>query len=150
VLALPWVAERDVAAASSGWRADPERAFERLDRAARLNPLNARPELVAGVIALELGESRVAARRFQLALDRDDGDWFAWFGKGLALSARGKRAQARSSYERARSLDPSEPLVEAALERLGGRDPLTAQEAFGSLRRDVQRLTSSVETVTRA
>ncbi len=143
-LALPYLAEREVAAASSGWPSDPARAFERLDRAADLNPLSAKPELVAGVIALELGRSRLADRRFSLALGRDGGDWFAWFGRGLAASALGQRARARAAYEQARSFDPTEPLVREALLRLRGGDPLTAREAVGSLRRDVQRLSGSV------
>jgi O-Antigen ligase/Tetratricopeptide repeat len=143
-LALPYLAEREVAAASSGWPSDPARAFARLDRAADLNPLSSRPELVAGVIALQLGRSRVAEQRFSRALDRDSGDWFAYFGRGLALSAVGAPVRARAQYERARSLDPADPLVREALDRVGGRNPLTAQEAFGSLRRDVQRLSGSV------
>ncbi|HZV74150.1 MAG TPA: O-antigen ligase family protein [Conexibacter sp.] len=140
-LALPYLAEREVAAASSGWPADPARAFARLDRAAQLNPLSARPQLVAGVIALQLGEPRVAERRFTQALERDGGDWFATLGRGLAASALGQPVRARAYYARARSLDPAEPLVQEALARVGGPHPLTAQEAFGSLRRDVQRLT---------
>lgn len=143
-LALPYLAEREVAAASSGWPEDAARAFARLDRAAQLNPLSARPELVAGVIALELGQSGVAERRFTQALERDGGDWFAYFGRGLAASAQGARLRARVDYENARSLDPREPLVHEALARLDGRDPLTAREAFGSLRRDVQRLSGSI------
>jgi len=143
-LALPYLAEREVAAASSGWPDDPARAFARLDRAANLNPLSSRPELVAGVIALQLGRSRAAEQRFSRALERDGGDWFAFFGRGLALSARGDRARARIQYARARSLDPAEPLVREALDRVGGRNPLTAKEAFGSLRRDVQRLSGSI------
>jgi tetratricopeptide (TPR) repeat protein len=140
VLALPYLAEQEVAAASSGWPRDPTRAFARLDRAAQLNPLSARPQLVAGVIALELGRSGVADRRFAQALERDGHDWFALFGRGLAASALGRRAQARADFERARSFDPGEPLLREALARIGGRDPLTAVQAFGSLRRDVQRL----------
>jgi len=143
VLALPYLAEREVAAASSGWPSDPARAFARLDRAARLDPLSSRPRLVAGVIALELGRARTAQDRFAQALSRDRGDWFALFGRGLAASALGERARARSDYERARSLDPGEPLIEAALARVNGHDPLTAQEAFGTLRRDVQRLSGT-------
>jgi tetratricopeptide (TPR) repeat protein len=143
-IALPYLAEREVAAASSGWPSDPARAFARLDRAADLNPLSARPQLVAGVIALELGRSRVAEQRFSQALERDGGDWFAHFGRGLAASALGEPARARLEYVRARSLDPAEPLVHEALGRVGGPNPLTAKEAFGSLRRDVQRLSGSI------
>jgi tetratricopeptide (TPR) repeat protein len=143
VLVLPYLAEREVAVASRDWPNDPTRAFERLDRAADMNPLSARPHLVAGVIALELKRSRVAEERFSKALGRDGDDWFAWFGRGLAASALGHRADARGAYERARSLDPAEPLVREALVRLRGRNPLSAQEAFGRLRRDVQRLSGS-------
>jgi Flp pilus assembly protein TadD len=143
-LALPYVAEEEVAAASSGWPSDPAQAFARLRRAAQLNPLSARPRLVAGVIALELGRPRAAEAAFAQALARDGDDWFAWFGRGLAASAAGERTKARDSYTRARALDPAEPLLREALARLNGRDPLTAQEAFGTLRRDVQRLSGSV------
>jgi len=142
-LALPYLAEREIAAAGSGWPSDPVGAFDRLERAAQLNPLSARPQLVAGVIALELGRAELAERRFAQALEHDDGDWFAVFGRGLAASALGERARARALYLRARTLDPGEPLVREALARVGGRDPLTAQEAFGSLRRDVQRLSGT-------
>jgi tetratricopeptide (TPR) repeat protein len=140
-LTLPYLAEREVAAAGSAWHAGPEHAFERLDRAADLNPLSARPELVGGVIALELSLPQLAERRFTAALDRDGGDWFAHFGRGLALSAQGRHARARAEFERARSLDPGEPLVQEALDRVAGVRPLTPAEAFERLRRDVQRLT---------
>jgi hypothetical protein len=96
------------------------------------------------VIALELGDAATAERRFARAIARDDGDWFAWLGRGLAESARGSRVRARASYERARTLDPGEPLVREALRRVDGSDPLAAAEAFGRLRRAVQRLTGSV------
>jgi hypothetical protein len=143
VLALPYLAEQDVAAAASGWEGDPARAFARLDRAADLNPLSARPDLVAGVIALELRRSRAAREHFSQALDRDSEDWFAWFGRGLAATALRDRERARADYRRARALDPAEPLLREALARLNGRDPLTAEEAFSRLRRDVQRLSGS-------
>jgi Flp pilus assembly protein TadD len=143
-LALPYLAERDVAAAARDWPSDPARAFERLDRAADLNPLSARPELVAGVIALELRRSALARQRFSRALERDAGDWFGWFARGLAASALGDRAGARADYRRARELDPGEALVREALARLSGRDPLTAQEVFDRLRRDVRRLSGNL------
>jgi O-antigen ligase len=143
-LALPYLAERDMAAASSGWREDPAQAFAQLDRAASLNPLSSRPELLAGTIALELGDPRRAVSRFTAAIGRDGGDWFAWFGRGLATSEQGSRAHARTDYEHARSLDPREPLLIEALQRLDGPRPLTSSEAFQRLRRGVQRLTSGV------
>lgn len=141
VLALPYLADREVAAAGRDWHQDASRAFARLDRAADLNPLSARPDLVAGVIALELDRPRIAGRRFEAALERDGDNWFAYFGRGLAASELGRRARARADYERARSLDPGESLVLEALDRVGSVRPLTAREAIEGLRRDVQRLT---------
>lgn len=149
-IALPYLGEREVAAASSGWSDDPARAFARLDRAARLDPLSSRPQLVAGVIALELGRARAAQQRFTQALSRDGGDWFGLFGRGLAASALGEWRRARADFVRARALDPREPLVLEALSRVAGRDPLTAQEAFGSLRRDAQRFSGKMAVPTRA
>jgi len=145
-LALPYLAAREVASASDGWRADPARAFARLDRAARLNPLSAQPALVAGTIALELHEPAAAERRFAQALERDPDDWFAYFGQGLAASAAGERDRAGEYYRQARRLDPREPLLGEALKRVDGRRPLTVGEAFGALRRDVQRLTGDTNT----
>ncbi|HEX5146885.1 MAG TPA: O-antigen ligase family protein [Conexibacter sp.] len=139
-LALPYLAEREVAAAGAGWPDDPAGAFRQLHRAAQLNPLSSRPQLVAGVIALELGRSEAAQGYFREALGRDGGNWFGYFGEGLAASALGQVSRARARYARARAMDPLEPLVQQALARVSGRDPLTAQEAFGTLRRDARRL----------
>jgi hypothetical protein len=146
---LPYLAEREVTEAGREWQGGPAHAFARLDRAADLNPLSARPDLVAGVIALELGRPQLAERRFTAALARDGGDWFAWFGRGLAASERGLPVRARIQFERARSLDPGEPLVREALDRVGGVSPLTSKEAFARLRRDVQRLAGDNRTARR-
>lgn len=140
-LALPYLAAREVVTAGREWHTQPASAFARLERAERLNPLSARPALVAGVIALELGRARLAEARFGDALARDGGDWFAHFGRGIAASARADRAAARADFERARGLDPGEELVRDALERLDTVRPLTAREAFERLRRDVELLT---------
>ena len=145
-LALPYLAEREMAAATASWREDRAGAFARLDRAAGLDPLSSRPELLAGTIALELDDPGAAVARFTAAIGRDGGDWFAYFARGLAASGEGRAAAARGDYRRARSLDPREPLVIEALQRAGGRRPMTAIEAFRRLRRDVQRLTSWVRT----
>lgn len=141
VLALPYLAERETIAAADTWHQDPADALRRLDRAARLNPLSARPDLTAGVIALELGSTEIALERFDSAVERDPDDWFAHFGRGLAESAAGERAGARADYEQAHRLSPGEPLIDEALRRVGGRRPLTAGEAFARLRQNVARLT---------
>ena len=65
-----WVAAEDVARAASGWGNDPELAFSRLDSARRLNPVSSEPDLVAGAIAIRLGQDRRAEGLFRRALTR--------------------------------------------------------------------------------
>lgn len=143
VLALPYVAERDTTIAAQTWHERPADALSRLNRAADLNPLSARPDLTAGVIALELGDPRLARLRFDRALERDPDDWFAHFGRGLAATALGDAGAARADYRVAQALSPREPLIAEALRRVDGRRPVTAEEAFSLLRRDVQDLTGT-------
>lgn len=139
-LALPWVAEREIARATDVWRANPGDALDRLARARDLNPLSARPDTFAGVLALELGEPATADRRLAAALERDPDNWFPAFARGLALSELGDATAARAAFRRARALDPREPLLREALRRLGTDEPLTSAEAFGSVRQNVQLL----------
>jgi O-Antigen ligase len=140
-IALPYLAEREATQATRTWRTDPAGALSRLSRASDLNPLSAQPDLLAGAIALELGRPAVAIARLDDAQQRESGNWFVPFLRGLAESDAGARDSARANFEQARTLDPREPLVALALARVGGRRPLTAAETFGSVRRDVQRLT---------
>lgn len=140
-IALPYLAERDIAKASTTWLADPSAALTRLRHAADLNPLASRADVTAGAIALELKRYALARRHLSAAMRRDPGNWFVPFLRGLAASAAGERPAARADYERARKLDPREPLVAEALRRVGSSRPLTANEAFGAVERNVRRLT---------
>jgi O-antigen ligase/polysaccharide polymerase Wzy-like membrane protein len=140
-IALPWLSERETVDAAQSWQRNPVDALKRLDRAAELNPLSTRPDLTAGVIALELASDELAQERFTRALDRDSGDWFAHFGRGIAESAGGDRAAARADFEQAHELNPGDPLIDEAIERLRSTRPLTAAEAFAQLRQGVARLT---------
>lgn len=140
-LALPHLAQREVDAAASGWQRDPTRAFTQLDHAADLDPLSSDPGVYGGVIALELGQPAEARRRFDQAIGRENDNWFALFGRGLAESALHQRGAARQDYLRARALDPGEPLLREAVSRVAGHRPLTAAEAFGSLRGAFDQLT---------
>ncbi len=140
---LPYLAERDIAKANESWQTDPAGAIGALGRASDLNPLSARSDLTAGVIALELGSPELAQRRLDAAHEREPENWFILFARGLAASELSDPARARADFVRARTLDPREPLVAEALKRVNGHQPLTAAEAFGSVRRDVQRLTGA-------
>ena len=111
-LALPWLAELNTRRALGSWQAGPERAFERLDRAARLNPLSVRPELVAGTIALRLDRPREAERHFAAALERDDGNAYAHLELGALLTQRLRtRARGRAELGRALALNPRDPVI---------------------------------------
>jgi hypothetical protein len=140
VLALPYLAERDVNAALADWRTDPSAAAAQLRHAAGLNPLSSRPDAIAGTIALELGQPNAARRRFSAGITRDSGNWFLYLGRGLAESQVGAKALARADYDHAARLDPREPLVVIARERVDSPRPLSPLQAFGAVLRDVQRL----------
>jgi O-antigen ligase/Flp pilus assembly protein TadD len=139
-IGLPYLAERDVNAALAGWRGDPAAALTQLSHAADLNPLSSRPDAVAGTIALQLGHPQAARRRFSAALARDSGNWFLYFGRGLAESEAGAKTLARADYEHAYRLDPREPLVVIARERVDSPRPLTVAQAVGNVLRGVRRL----------
>ena len=141
VLLAPYLAEREIATASARWHENPSGSLSRLERAADLNPLSSRADMVAGAIALEAGRPRAARSRLDRALSRDPDNWFAHFSRGLAESALGHRAAARRDYSSARALTPDEALVAEGLERVDGRKPLTAAEAFARLRANVAALT---------
>lgn len=142
-LTLPYLAEREIAKASEGWQRDPAEALAQLGRASDLNPLSPRADLTAGVIALELNSPDLARVRLDAAHERDPDNWFIAFTRGLAATELDSPEVARAFFVRARTLDPREPLVADALKRIGGHQPLTAAEAFGTVRRDVQRLTGA-------
>ena len=139
LLGTAWIAERDTDHAAADWPADPAAALARLDRARTLAPLDPRPDLVAGLIALRRDRPADAARALGRAAARDPQDWFARFEAGLAESAVGRPVAARAAFRAARARDPREELVADALRRVGTRRPLSEREASGRLKRRVDR-----------
>jgi tetratricopeptide (TPR) repeat protein len=142
-IALPYLAERELSRATATWREQPGQALARLERARDLNALSAQPDITAGVIAVELDRPALARRHLTAALQREPDNWFALLVRGLATSATGNRAAARADFSHARDLNPRDPLVGDALKRIGSRRPLTAAEAFASVRQHVRRLTGT-------
>ena len=92
--ALPWLAERDVSRAVDTWRSDPEGAYERLDRAASLNPVSARPALIEGAIAVQLDQAQTAERAYREVIDREPRNAYAWLQLAALASARQDRDEA--------------------------------------------------------
>lgn len=134
-----FVSDRLVARAEIGWVSDPEAAFDDLDRAAAMQPLSGRPDLVAGLIALRRGEVGRAQGLLERAADRDPGSWFVHLARGLAATTGGDPQSARAAFERARELNPREVVVAKALRRSGTERPLTFDEAVNELSSRITR-----------
>jgi hypothetical protein len=114
-LAAPWLSQRQVQSAASVWSRSPVVAYSRLKDASRLDPLSDQAYLVAGSIALRLGEPGRADRQFALALGRVAGDAYATLERGAIASSRGDRRAALALFERAAYLDPRDEVTRQAL-----------------------------------
>jgi O-Antigen ligase len=114
-LAAPWLSQLQVQSAARVWRKAPASAYGRLHDAATLNPLSDEPYLVAGTIALRLGDLGRAQREFSRALARTPGDTYALLELGAIASARGERARALALLGRAARLNPHDPLTRETL-----------------------------------
>lgn len=134
------IADSEVTNAATRWRADPERALERLERARTLNPLSARPWLVEGEIRARRGELAAAHAAFTRASEEQPDAWYPHFARGLIASAAGDRSAARRWLRSAQQRSPLDPLVIEALRRVNGA-PMTFGEAQRRLGRrlDVRR-----------
>ncbi len=127
-LTLPWIAARDVQIASENWGADPDAAFERLDRARGLNFLSAEPDLTAGAIAAAMGDEGVAQRAFERAGERDPANWYALMEIGAVAGLRGEEGKALRELDRARTANPREPLIGEVRRRIRSGDPMSLRE----------------------
>ncbi len=76
------------------------------------------PPFDAGLQAFHSGDYPLAARQFQLSLDRDGPSAAAYFNLGLSQEKSGEVASAVLSFLRANALDPSLREVSAALNSL--------------------------------
>jgi O-antigen ligase len=114
-LAAPWLSQLEIQSAARVWPAAPAKAYGRLNDAAGLNPLSDTPYLVAGSIALRLGEVSRADYEFRLALQRVPGGAYAMLERGAIASSEGHRAQALVLLERAARLNPRNSLTQQAL-----------------------------------
>jgi tetratricopeptide (TPR) repeat protein len=114
-LAAPWLSQLQVHKAARIWTTSPKSAYERLNTAAKLNPLSDEAYLVAGSIALRFGETAHADREFALALSRTPGDAYATLERGAIASAAGRPAEALELLRRAVALAPRDELAREAL-----------------------------------
>jgi O-antigen ligase/polysaccharide polymerase Wzy-like membrane protein len=108
---LPWLAAEESVRAATTWRQDPRAAYDRLDTAARLNPLSDEPKVLEGAIASRLNDHARMQSAFAAALRRDPRDWYAHLELAVVASEEGRRSAALRELEAARSLDPLEPVI---------------------------------------
>lgn len=141
-LAAPWLSQREVQSAARVWPTAPATAYARLDDAARLNPLSDEPYLVAGSIAVRLGELDRADHEFALALERVPDDAYATLERGAIASTRGERAAALELLARAVQLDPRDPLARQALALARRGQRVDVRELNRSILGEAQQLSS--------
>ena len=128
LLAGPWISDLEIDRAAEQWRGSPEAAFTRLDRARRLNPASAQPDLAAGTIALRLGRLDQAERAFSRARDREPDNAYALLELGLIAAERDDRARATALLRRVTVLHPRDDIPAQALRDVrAGRYVTTAR-----------------------
>ena len=133
VVALPYLSVREVSLATNARQSDPAAALRDLSRAAKLNPLSADPGRLGGAIALQTGAYVTAEKRFGQSISREPGGWYSWLGQGLAASALGDTSLAHKDFVTAKSINSQQFAVQAALERVYTRTPLTPAQALSYL-----------------
>ena len=138
--AAPWLSQLEVQSAARVWPAAPAKAYARLNDAANLNPLSDEPYLLAGSIALRVGEVDRADHYFALALRRVPNDAYATLERGAIASTRGRRAQALALLTRAALLDPRDALTSAALALARRGERVNVEELNRSILREAQQL----------
>jgi hypothetical protein len=111
---FPFLAARLSDRAARTWSAHPARAYADLDRAGRLDPLSAHPDLLAGGIASRRGDLPKMRAAFVRALERDPRNWYAHFELALADAGLHRRALALEQLVIARRLNPNEIVIDTA------------------------------------
>ena len=135
VLGASWLAEIEIERASSGWRSDPELAFDRLERAESLNPLSARAQLTAGTIAARLGRRGDAERWFEAALRREPDAAYPLLELGAIEGELGRLARSEALLARAAEANPRDVVTRRALRAVRRGSPLTLREVNAAIRR---------------
>jgi Flp pilus assembly protein TadD len=126
VLALPfagaWAADHEMSRAADVFATRPQEAYDRLGRAASLDPFASRPASLEGSIALRFDDLARADRAFARVLERVPDDQYATLERGAIASARGNRPRASVLLARAAELAPRDTLAREALRivRKGG------------------------------
>ena len=85
------------------------------DNAIDRDPFAAAPYQARGESLVTLGKYDKAIEDFNAALNVDSKSAMSWAWLGLAYDRAGNRGKAQESYQRALSLDPSQPIAKQGL-----------------------------------
>jgi tetratricopeptide (TPR) repeat protein len=139
-ITAPWLADRAIQRAALEWPTAPQQAFDRLDRAASLNPLSQRPFTIAGSIALRRDDLDRADAAFARALQRTPDDAYAALERGAIASSRGEDERAVALLGRAVALDPRNDLARDALRSARAGERVDVAELNDEILRRARRL----------
>jgi O-antigen ligase/polysaccharide polymerase Wzy-like membrane protein len=106
----PYLSDRYVNNAISGWRSNTAQALSDLDRAHALFPLSIESLMTRGAIARASGRRALAIEAFSDAADQRPEEWAAHYYLAR-LYAKRNPALARRELDTALQLDPREPLL---------------------------------------
>jgi hypothetical protein len=126
-LFLPWASALEVKKATEIWRADPDGAFGRLDRAADLNFLSAQPDLIEGNIAAKLNDPDRARAAFDRALGRDPRNWYATLELAALDALNGDRQASLRGLARVAALNPRERETDVVRQGLESGQPVSLE-----------------------
>ncbi len=146
-LVLPGLASAYTDAGVQVWGREPAAAFERLERAADLNPLSAEPLLLEGSIALRLEDEVRARDALTRALEREPKNWYANVQLALLAGSLGDYAEAERYIGRALELNPRDKVaarVARLIERRKPIDPDLLNDRY--LRQFVRRFPGSLRS----
>jgi O-antigen ligase len=124
----PWLASRQSDGATAGWQQDPDRSIRELERAADLNPLSARPYLLAGAIANRTDRHEEGRSLLRRALERSDVNWYARLELGVAEAVLGRREAALGQLREAALLNPRETAIEQVREWVAAGEEIDLEE----------------------
>lgn len=144
-LAFPWLADEYQQAGASVWRSDHETAIARLERAARLNPLEAEPLLVAGLVATIAGDSETGERVLRSGLRREPENWFGHLELAVLLGAEGRFGEAEAAIRAAKVRNPRDPVVVDVERAVRERDRVVPRDVYSRYLAQLNRSLGRVE-----
>jgi tetratricopeptide (TPR) repeat protein len=136
-LTLPWLADRDLRNARKLAATNPAAALDRLDRAAKLNPLSPTAYTTASVIEANHHRYGDAKVYIDKALDREPGDPFAYLALAAIASAEDRRPDALRLVARSRALSPLDRVAKRVQRQLRRGRFVTPERLNQMILRDV-------------